>query len=116
MNSLVRGHLERLKAENKRRPVPSEHVFMSRDGKVWSCEACRAFTPTGGPHSFRHTFASLFLAGRPDLFLRSKILGHSSERTTLIDAHMLPGAVASVAEVVSVGPAAASRKGTDVEE
>jgi integrase len=89
----------------------------SHNGKVWNCEACRAFAPTGGPHSFRHTFASLFLAGRPDLFLLSKILGHSSERTTLIYAHMLPGAVASVAEVVSVGPATtASRKGTDVEE
>jgi integrase len=88
----------------------------SHNRTVWNGEARRSFAPTGGPHSFRHTFASLFLAGRADLFLLSETLGHSSERTTLIFAHMLPGAVASVAEVVSVGPATALRKGTDVEE
>jgi integrase len=44
----------------------------------------------GGPHTMRHTFASNFLAHTPDLFLLSKLLGHSHTRTTEIYSHLLP--------------------------
>lgn len=52
--------------------------------------ACHAHGITGGPHTTRHTFASHFLAHNPDLFLLSRLLGHSHERVTKLYAHLLP--------------------------
>ncbi len=58
----------------------------------------------GGPHTTRHTFASLFLQGGGDLFLLSKLLGHSTTRTTELYAHLLPDHLGRARNVVSVLP------------
>jgi integrase len=119
----LRPWLERLRSENKRRKKPSAFVFASRRGKPWRTwpqlqfdRARKAAGLVGGPHMLRHTFATHFLAARPDLFLLSKILGHSHERTTLLYSHLLPGTVAAAGAVVSfapgVGPAEATARET----
>ncbi len=106
LSASLRPILQRLKAENDARKRPSAFVFVSRTGKPWKTwpqlqfdRARKQAGLEGGPHTLRHTYASHFLAARPDLFRLSKILGHSSERTTLLYAHMLPDAVASSAVV-----------------
>jgi integrase len=56
---------------------------------------------TGGPHKFRHSYASLFLAKEPDLYLLSKLLGHSSYKVTEdIYAHLVPGYLDKARNVV----------------
>jgi integrase len=56
---------------------------------------------SGGPHKFRHTFASIFLARKPDLYLLSKLLGHSSFKVTEdIYAHLVPGYLEQARNVV----------------
>ncbi len=45
---------------------------------------------SGGPHTCRHVFASLFLQKTPDVFLLAKVLGHTSQHTTMMYAHLLP--------------------------
>jgi integrase len=57
---------------------------------------------SGGPHKLRHTFASHFLAARPDLPLLAEILGHSSTYVTEIYAHMLPGHLERARDAVSM--------------
>lgn len=59
---------------------------------------------TGGPHTFRHTFASLFLQREPDLFLLASVLGHSHTRTTALYTHLLPEHLARARNAVNVGP------------
>lgn len=59
---------------------------------------------TGSPHTFRHTFASHFLRGRPDLFLLAQLMGHSHARVTELYSHMLPDHLARARNVVNVGP------------
>lgn len=44
----------------------------------------------GGPHTFRHTYASHFLKARPDMFLLAKVLGHSEITITRRCSHLLP--------------------------
>lgn len=44
----------------------------------------------GGPHTCRHTFASLFLRACPDLFLLAKVMGHSTLKVTELYSHLLP--------------------------
>lgn len=50
----------------------------------------------GGPHTLRHAFASRFLRAGGSLFELGRVLGHSSQRTTEIYAHMVPDHLASV--------------------
>jgi integrase len=52
--------------------------------------AARAVGLQGGAHQLRHTFASHFLAAVPDLQVLADVMGHSSTRTTLLYAHLLP--------------------------
>ncbi len=58
----------------------------------------------GGVHTLRHTFASHFLMGEPNLFLLSKVLGHSHQRVTEIYAHLLPGHLSRARNVVNIVP------------
>ena len=55
----------------------------------------------GGPHRLRHTFASTFLAVKPDLFALGRILGHSNSRVTELYAHLLPDHLATTRNVVT---------------
>lgn len=56
---------------------------------------------TGGPHKARHTFASHFLAGNPDLFLLGQIMGHHHTRVTELYAHLVPGHLERARNVVT---------------
>lgn len=54
----------------------------------------------GGPHRLRHTYASLFLQERADLFALARVLGHSHTRVTELYAHLLPDHLAATRGVV----------------
>lgn len=57
----------------------------------------------GSPHMFRHTYASVFLANKPDLYLLSKVMGHSSYKVTeQVYAHMVPGYLDEARNVIPV--------------
>jgi integrase len=58
----------------------------------------------GSPHKTRHTFASLFLRAKPDLFMLGRILGHSHSRVTELYSHLLPEHLAEARGVVSFAP------------
>lgn len=108
--------------DNEARPVPlgdelaellaelprrSAFVFTTRRGTPYAHWPQREFDfarkaagLTGGPHTLRHTYASHFLARKPDLFLLGRILGQSQARVTELYSHLLPGAIAAAASVV----------------
>ena len=65
--------------------------------------ACSKHGIEGGPHTTRHTFASHFLAGCPDLFLLAKILGHSTSYVTELYGHLLPDHLQRARNVVKFG-------------
>lgn len=52
--------------------------------------ARKAAALAGGPHTLRHTFASMFLAAGGELHDLAQILGHSSTRVTELYAHWMP--------------------------
>lgn len=66
--------------------------------------AARAVGLRGGAHQLRHTFASWFLSGEPDLQLLADLMGHSSTRTTLLYAHMLPSHRERARGAVDIAP------------
>lgn len=57
---------------------------------------------SGGPHTTRHTFASMFLAAGGSLHQLAGLLGHSTTRTTELYAHFLPGHLEAARNVVNV--------------
>lgn len=59
---------------------------------------------TGGVHTLRHTFASMFLQQVPDMFLLAKLLGHSHQRVTEIYSHLLPDHLGRARNAVNVLP------------
>lgn len=59
----------------------------------------------GGPHTLRHTYASLFLRARPDIQLLARVLGHSSAKITEIYVHLLPGHLDEARDIVDIGGA-----------
>ncbi len=99
--------------------APHQHsrwVFVSRLGRRFAYwpklrwEAVRnAAGISGGVHQLRHTFASHFLKGNPDLVLLAAVLGHSDIAVTKLYQHMLADHLARARNVVSfvppVGPA-----------
>jgi len=58
----------------------------------------------GGAHTLRHTFASLFLARQPDLFLLGKVLGQSTARVTELYTHLLPDHLSRARNAVNLTP------------
>src|SRR5581483_5815123 len=86
------------------------YVFTSRRGKRFAFWPQRAFDRareaaglSGGPHTTRHTFATHFLAGNPDLYLLGKLLGHSTSYVTELYGHLLPVHLERARNVVSFG-------------
>ncbi|MBX3232979.1 MAG: site-specific integrase [Labilithrix sp.] len=67
---------------------------------------------TGGPHRLRHTYASMFLAKKPDLFALARVLGHSHTRVTELYAHLLPDHLAATRNVVVFEAASANHPQT----
>lgn len=70
----------------------------------WWDETMLAASVKGHPHMMRHTFASHFLRSVPDLFLLSRILGHSHSRTTELYSHLLPDHLARARNAVRLVP------------
>jgi integrase len=86
-------------------------VFPCNTGERWAYwpqlqfdRAREAAGLVGGPHTLRHTFASLFLSRCADLPLLAQILGHSDERVTRLYAHLLPDHLERARNVVQFAP------------
>jgi integrase len=91
----------------KRRRKVGMFVFPANHGDRYAEWPRRAFDRArraaklrGGPHTLRHTYATHFLQRVPDLYLLSKVLGHSHERTTKLYAHLLPDHLAKARNAV----------------
>jgi integrase len=87
-----------LEAVLRSMPMPSDWIFPNDDESRRVTFPDRRFTEVrdaaglkGGPHTCRHTFASMFLAAGGSLFELSALLGHTASRTTELYAHLLPG-------------------------
>lgn len=87
-------------------------VFPNRDGVRFEFFPDAVFKQlqtkagvSGGAHTLRHCFASFYLEQRPDLPALSKLLGHSTTRTTELYAHLLPGHLEESRNAVNIGPA-----------
>lgn len=100
------GAYECARCKTGRPVVPTGQRRLAKWAKVCECgsKRWRILAPPvkGGPHTLRHTFATAFLAGNPDLFLLGKIMGHSHERVTELYAHLLPDHLARARNVVSL--------------
>lgn len=86
-------------------------LFVNRNGapyaefpkdRFWIVRAVAKLA--GGPHTLRHTFASLFLARMPDMFLLAEVMGHSHTRVTELYSHLLPTHLAQARNVVDLSP------------
>ncbi len=93
--------LLRVLTEHKERGLSEEWVFPVRRGKTKGerfvnfpkktfTMIVKAANLKGGPHKLRHSYASNFLALKPDLYLLGRLLGHSHERVTKLYAHIVP--------------------------
>lgn len=85
-------------------------VFPNRKGERFAYWPQRGFDAAraaaklaGGPHTCRHTFATHFLYGNPDLHLLARLLGHSTSYVTELYSHLLPDHLAMARNVVSLG-------------
>lgn len=85
-------------------------VFPNERGERYAYWPQRAFDRArqaaglkGGPHTCRHTFATHFLQGRPDIYLLARLLGHSDAYVTALYSHLLPDHLATARNVVSLG-------------
>ncbi len=81
-------------------------------GKRWALWPDRKFKRAvdkagleGGPHRLRHTYATHLVRATGDLFLVSRVLGHSHTRVTELYSHLLPGHLARAGEAVQFDPA-----------
>jgi integrase len=83
------------------RPTGERYAGWPKD---WWLPARTAAKLRGGVHQTRHTFASHFLAKVADLFLLSKVLGHSHGRTTELYAHMMPDYLERARGAVALTP------------
>lgn len=93
---------------------PRKHerwVFPNRNADRYACfpeELFRRVRDAAGlvgwPHTLRHSFASLFLAAVPDLFLLAQILGHSHTRVTELYSHLLPDHLGRARNAVDLAP------------
>lgn len=101
----MRAHFEEQSAEDS-----TAFVFTNRDGGVINPDDLRKrhlkplVEEVGAPwaafHTFRHTFASLHLAGGTNLLQLSRALGHHSAAFTLSRyTHLLPGEAAPALDV-----------------
>lgn len=111
LDPTLRPFLERMRRENQTRKPPCPYVFATRSGTPYAkwpqkqFDACRkAAGLHGGPHTLRHTYATHFLAARPDLFTLGRILGQSTQRVTELYSHLLPGAVSAARGLVTFDP------------
>lgn len=86
-------------------------IFPNRRGDPYACfpeelfrEIRQAAKLVGGPHTLRHSFASIFLASQPDMFLLAQVMGHSHERVTELYSHLLPEHLSRARNAVDLAP------------
>lgn len=94
----------------KRKRQSKRWVFPNERGERYAYWPQRAFDRAraaaglkGGPHTCRHTYATHFLQGRPDIYLLARLLGHSDAHVTALYSHLLPDHLATARNVVSLG-------------
>jgi integrase len=100
LNSICREILHRYKRLLKE---PPDFIlrYRGRGGVTWLCKriAKTIGIPRFGPHSLRHYFATQLLKKGISIYKVSKILGHSSVRTTeRIYAHLVPTDLLGITE------------------
>jgi site-specific recombinase XerD len=91
LGSVTHRRLGEYVAHDRPRPVAAfvDHLFLARDGRPMTAVAVKhAFRRIGAragladirtnPHTFRHTFAKLYLVNGGDLFSLQRILGHTT--------------------------------------
>ncbi len=111
LNSIALGILQEMKSERKVKP--RNVVFLKPDGQPLTrfClsdrirKACRdAGLPGGGPHTFRHFFATQLLLRGVPIIKVSILCGHSSISTTQRHyAHILSEDLTGVTNVLEAG-------------
>jgi integrase len=70
-------------------PFPQHHPNSLRRAIVRAAERA-GIAPGVGVHTLRHTFAAHLVSGGVSLYIVSRLLGHSSQETTRIYAHLTP--------------------------
>lgn len=107
LNQTCRDILKKLRPS---KPKPTEYIWFSKNHtpiqRSYFYTACSriaaaAKIPTFGPHALRHYFGSALLLKGIDIALVSRLLGHSSIRTTeTIYIHILPGYLTGLTDVL----------------
>lgn len=99
----LRPYLERPRKKDR-------YVFTTRNDDRYAFWPQRKFDMArkkaglkGGPHTTRHTYATHFLASRPDMYLLGQILGHSTSYVTELYGHLLPDHLERARNAVSFG-------------
>ena len=91
LGSVSHRRLTEYVSRDRPRPIAAfvDHLFLARDGRPMTAVAVKhAFRRIGAraglagvrtnPHTFRHTFAKLYLVNGGDLFSLQRILGHTT--------------------------------------
>lgn len=104
----ISNSLRVLFEQPKRHP---QWVFPNRHGNKYAefpkdlfAEVRAMASLSGGPHTLRHSFASLFLGRCPDMFLLAQVLGHSHQRITELYSHLLPEHLMRARNAVDLSP------------
>ncbi len=97
LNREIKGILGRMDRDGK--PFPFTRWHVTHRFKKYLRKA--GLDPSLHLHSLRHTFASHLIMGGVDLPTVSKLLGHSSTRTTEIYAHLAPDHLKAATEKLS---------------
>jgi len=106
LSDVVRAMLLEVKQQKR----SDRWVFVNREGvgfdrfpdAIFKDVQTRAGV-SGGAHTLRHCYASMFLQRVPDLFLLSKVLGHTHQRVTELYAHLLPNHLEAARNAVNFG-------------
>lgn len=91
------------------RPCGARYMQWPKD---WWIPCRNAAGLKGGVHQLRHTYASHFLARKPDIFLLGQVLGQSHATTTEQYSHLLPSHLEQARGVVSLVPSLRTVPGT----
>ena len=93
LNHTCRQILEQYKGDNGDGTIPIAQRYPSKEGLYWMCRKINrnAKLEPFGLHAFRHFFATKLIRKGVSLIKVSKILGHSSVKTTeKVYCHLIP--------------------------
>lgn len=86
-------------------PGPRSPLFRTRSGRAFGSDGLQARVvavlhragigpPRCGPHTLRHTFATMYIRNGGEIHRLQRILGHSELKTTLVYVHLAGGDLA----------------------